>query len=245
MFNLTGKTVVVTGATGGIGLAISEVLHKSGATLIIVGTNDDKLDALKDKLGERVHSVKCNLTSESDLAGLISKSIELAGPIDGLVCNAGITKDNLSIRMSNSDFSDVIKVNLESTFSLNRDFLKHMIKNKKGRVINISSVVAFSGNAGQANYCASKAGMVGMSKSLAREVASRGVTVNCVAPGFIKTPMTEVLSEEQRTKISSSIPAGYLGEPNDIAYAVLYLLSDEARYINGQTLHINGGMLML
>ena len=245
MFKLDGKNIVVTGATGGLGLAITKVLYEQGANLLLTGTNKAKLDKLVSTLGERSHSSECNLSNIEEVEGLLDVAVSKLGSVDALICNAGITKDGLAIRMSNDDFAAVIKVNLESTFILNRNFIRHMMRNRKGRIVNISSVVAFNGNPGQANYCASKAGIVGMSKSLAREVASRGITINCIAPGFINTPMTNVLNDEQKKKIAANIPSGELGDPMDIAYASLYLVSDEARYVNGQTLHVNGGMLMV
>lgn len=245
LFNLEGKNIVITGATGGIGSAIAEAFHAQGANLLLTGTKEDKLDALVTQLGKRAHKFKCNLSNTDEVEGLIDEATRVFGTVDGLICNAGITKDGLAIRMSNSDFEDVIKVNLSSTFILNRNFIKHMMKNRKGRIVNISSIVAYSGNPGQANYCASKAGMIGMSKSLAKEVASRNVTINCIAPGFIKTPMTDVLNETQRKAIEANIPSGQIGDPADIAYAALYLMSDEAKYVTGQTIHVNGGMLMV
>jgi 3-oxoacyl-[acyl-carrier protein] reductase len=245
MFELAGKNIVVTGATGGLGAAITKVLHAQGANVLLTGTNNTKLDNLVSTLGERSCSCKCDLSNIEEVEGLLDIAIDKLGSVDVLICNAGITKDGLAIRMKNDDFESVMKVNLESTFILNRNFVRHMMKNRKGRIVNVSSVVAVSGNPGQANYCASKAGIIGMSKSLAREVASRGITINCIAPGFIKTPMTNVLNDEQKQKIAANIPSGELGDPTDIAYATLYLVSDEARYVNGQTLHVNGGMLMI
>ncbi len=245
MFNLQNKKIVITGATGGIGQAIAKTLHNQGATLVLTGTNEQKLQDLQSSFKDRVFIQKCNLSNRSEVENLLNISLEKLEKIDGLICNAGITKDGLAIRMNDNDFEEVMKVNLESTFILNRNFIRHMMRNKKGRIINISSVVAFSGNPGQTNYCASKAGMIGMSKSLAREVATRGITINCIAPGFIKTPMTDILNDSQKQKIMNSIPSGELGTPEDVAYATLYLVSDEAKYINGQTLHVNGGLLMV
>ena len=245
MFDLTGKTALVTGASGGIGAAIAEGLHAQGATLILSGTREPALQELAAKLEERVHYVRCNLSDRAETENLLEEAEKIGGTIDILVCNAGITKDNLSLRMKNEDFEEVININLFSTFLLNRAAIKRMMKRRYGRIINISSVVAITGNPGQANYSASKAGMIAMSKSLAAEVASRGITINCVAPGFIETAMTEVLSEEQKTKLTHAIPNGKMGQPQDIAAAVNFLASEEAAYITGQTLHVNGGMLMV
>ena len=245
MFSLNGKTALVTGATGGIGQEIARVLHKAGATIVISGTKEEKLKNLKDELGERVFIAPCNLVDPESVKQLIPTALGSLQHLDILVCNAGVTKDTLAMRMSDQDFDDVLNVNLKSTFLLNRDAIKHMIKNKSGRIINISSIVACTGNPGQANYSASKAGMIGMSKSLAREVATRGITINCIAPGFIETPMTDVLTEDQKNMIKKNIPSQELGTPADIAYAALYLASNESRYVTGQTLHVNGGMCMV
>lgn len=246
MFDLSGKNIVITGATGGIGKAICTALHKQGANLLITGTNHERLTSFASTFSERISVQQCNLSSQEDVSALIPKAVEVLGRVDALICNAGITKDGLAMRMSDDDFSEVIKINLESTFSLNRDAVKHMIKTKTaGRIVNISSVVAFSGNIGQANYAASKAGMVAMSKSIAKETASRGITINCVAPGFIETAMTDKIPENYKSKILETIPAGKMGEPKDVASAVLYLVADESKYFTGQTLHVNGGMLMV
>lgn len=245
MFDLTGKTALITGASGGIGAAIAVSLHAQGATVILSGTREQALQELASTLSGRVHYLRCNLADTHETEGLLDQAEALAGNIDILVCNAGITKDNLSLRMKNEDFQDVININLFSTFILNRAAIKRMMKKRSGRIINISSVVAVTGNPGQANYTASKAGMIAMSKSLAAEVASRGITINCVAPGFIETAMTEVLAEEHKEKLTKSIPAGKMGQPHDIANAVTFLASDEAGYITGQTLHVNGGMVMV
>ncbi len=245
MFRLTGKTALVTGATGGIGKAISKNLIKQGATVILSGTREERLEELANEIGEGTKYVACNLSDESAVEALYDKAEEIAGgQIDILVCNAGITKDGLILRMKNQDFSDVIDVNLKSTFILNKNAIKKMMRKKYGRIINIASVVGVTGNPGQANYVASKAGMIGMTKSLAQEVASRGITINCVAPGFIESPMTDILNDQQRTAILSKIPAGKMGQADDIAKGVAFLASEEAAYITGNTLHINGGMFM-
>lgn len=245
MFDLTGKTALVTGASGGIGAAIAQQLHAQGATIILSGTREQALQDLAATFNGRVHYIRCNLADSHETESLLDQAETLAGNIDILVCNAGITKDNLALRMKTEDFEEVINVNLLSTFILNRAAIKRMMKKRWGRIINISSVVAISGNPGQANYTASKAGMIAMSKSLAAEVASRGITINCVAPGFIETAMTEVLPEAHKEKLTSAIPAGKMGQPQDIANAVNFLASEEAGYITGQTLHVNGGMVMV
>ncbi len=243
MFELKEKTALVTGASGGIGYAIAKSFVEQGANVVISGTRLERLEEIQKELGEeKCKYVKCNLSEESEVEALFDKAEEAFGGIDILVCNAGITKDNLALRIKNEDFDQVINVNLRSTFILNRNAIKKMIRRKYGRIINIASVVGFTGNPGQSNYVASKAGMVGMSKSFAQEVASRGITINCVAPGFIATPMTDILNEKQQEGILSSIPAGKMGNPTDIANGVVFLASEEASYITGQTLHINGGM---
>ncbi len=244
MFKLTGKNVLVTGATGGIGSAIAKVLAKQGARLVLSSTREEKLQELANEIGGDVKFLTCNLSDVTEVDALFDKAEELVGQIDILVCNAGITKDNLVLRMKNEDFDHVIDVNLKSTFILNRNAIKKMMRRKYGRIINITSVVGVTGNPGQANYVASKAGMIGMSKSLAQEVSSRGITINCVAPGFIKSPMTEVLTDQQRAAILHKIPAGEMGESTDIAKAVAFLASEDASYITGHTLHVNGGMFM-
>ncbi len=245
MFDLTGKNAIVTGASGGIGGAIARDLHASGATVTVSGTRVEALDALAADLGERCHVVACNLGDPDGPAALIETAAEKMGSVDILVNNAGLTRDGLAMRMKDEDWQQVIDVNLTATFRLSRACLKGMMKQRSGRIVNISSVVGTTGNAGQINYAASKAGMVGMSKSLAQEVASRGITVNCVAPGFIVTAMTDALSDDQKTSLLGGIPAGRLGAVEDISASVIYLCSDEASYVTGQTLHVNGGMAMI
>jgi 3-oxoacyl-[acyl-carrier protein] reductase len=245
MFKLTGKNALVTGATGGIGAAIANTLAKQGAKVILSSTKEEKLRELAVEIGGDVKYVACNLSDVAAVDALFDKAEELAGgQIDILVCNAGITKDNLILRMKNEDFEQVIDVNLKSTFMLNRNAVKKMMRRKYGRIINIASVVGVTGNPGQANYVASKAGMIGMTKSMAQEVASRGITLNCVAPGFITSPMTDILTEQQKETILAKIPAGHMGSADDIAKAVAFLASEDASYINGHTLHVNGGMFM-
>lgn len=244
MFDLTGKCALVTGATGGIGAAIAKTLHGAGATVVISGTRKEKLDELAQELKDRVHVHAANLTDRASVDAL-AKSAEGYGGIDILVNNAGVTRDNLAMRMKDEDWDSVIEVNLTSGFRLARALLRGMMKARSGRIINITSVVGTTGNPGQVNYCASKAGMVGMSKSLAQEVASRGITVNCIAPGFIVTPMTDALSDDQKAAITKNIPAGRLGEGQDIANAALFLASDASGYITGQTIHVNGGLAMI
>jgi len=245
MFNLQGKKALITGATGGIGGEIAKSLSAAGAVVAISGTREEKLQALATQIAGECHILPCNLSEVAEVEALIDKAEVLMGQVDILICNAGITKDSLVLRMKNEDWDDVLNVNLKSTFILNRNVIKKMIRRKWGRIINISSVVGVSGNPGQANYVASKAGMIGMSKSFALEVASRGITINCIAPGFIATNMTEVLTDAQKQGILSSIPSGKMGLPSDIASGTVFLASQEAGYITGQTLHINGGMLMI
>jgi 3-oxoacyl-[acyl-carrier protein] reductase len=248
MFDLTGKTALVTGATGGIGGAIAEALHAQGATVVLSGRQADKLEALKTKLGDRALIQPCDLANKEQVARLIDEAIKLVGGrLDILVNNAGLTRDNLFMVMKDEQWDEVIAVNLTSTFMLMRAASRHMMRSRSGygRIINISSVSGILGNPGQGNYAASKAGMIGMTKSLAREVASRGVTANCIAPGFIETPMTEALNEKQTAAIKEAIPAQVFGKPEDVAAAAVYLASTEARYMTGQTLHINGGMVMI
>ena len=245
MFDLTGKTALVTGATGGIGAAIAMALHKAGATVAISGTRANVLEQLKAQLGERVHVLPCNLSDSIDVEKLVPAAEAAMGALDILVNNAGITKDGLAMRMKDGDWAAVIDVNLTASFRLCRAAMRGMMKKRWGRIINITSVVGVTGNPGQANYVASKAGVIGLTKSLAQELASRNVTVNAVAPGFIATPMTDVLNDKQKEGILTRVPAGKLGSPEDIAAAVLYLASQEAGYVTGQTLHVNGGMAMI
>ncbi|MFG1397708.1 3-oxoacyl-[acyl-carrier-protein] reductase [Roseixanthobacter pseudopolyaromaticivorans] len=245
MFDLSGKTALVTGATGGIGGAIAKALHAQGATVAISGTRREVLDAFAAELKERVHVLPCNLGVTEDVEKLIPDAEAALGQLDILVNNAGITRDNIFMRLKDEDWDQVIAVNLTSTFRLSRAAVRSMMRRRSGRIISITSVVGVTGNAGQGNYAAAKAGMIGMSKSLAQEVASRGVTVNCVAPGFIATAMTDVLNEKQREGILKAVPAARLGSPEDIASACVYLASDEAGYVTGQTLHVNGGMAMI
>ncbi len=247
MFDLTGKTALVTGATGGIGGAIARALHERGATVALSGRQVDKLEALKAELKERAVVCPCDLGNKEQVGKLIDEAIAaLGGRLDILVNNAGLTKDNLFMVMKDDQWDQVIAVNLTSTFMLMRAATRHMLRSKTGygRIINISSVSGIIGNPGQGNYAASKAGMIGMTKSLAREVAARGITANCIAPGFIKTAMTGALNEKQTETIMSAIPAGTFGTPEDIAAAAIYLASTEGRYVTGQTLHVNGGMVM-
>ncbi|MBF0851546.1 3-oxoacyl-[acyl-carrier-protein] reductase [Gluconobacter sp. R75690] len=246
MFSLSGKTALVTGASGGIGAAIARQLHAQGATVVLSGTREAALQELADSLGERAHIAAANLSDPAEADGLVAKAEAVAGaPLDILVNNAGLTRDTLAIRMKDSDWSQVMSVDLESPFRLARAALKGMLRRRAGRIISIASVVGTTGNAGQANYAAAKAGIVGMSKSLAQEAGPRGVTVNVVAPGFIETPMTDVLPETVREKLVSSIPLGRMGNTGDVASAVVYLASDEAAWVTGTTLHVNGGMAMV
>ena len=247
MFSLSGKTALVTGATGGIGGAIARAFHAAGATIAISGRQADKLEALAAELKERVVVTPCDLAAKEQVAKLIDEAVKaLGGRLDILVNNAGLTRDNLFMVMKDDQWDEVIAVNLTSTFMLMRAATRHMLRSKTGygRIINISSVSGVLGNPGQGNYAASKAGMIGMTKSLAREVAPRGITANCIAPGFIKTAMTDVLKPEQVQAIMGAIPAQTFGTPEDIAASALYLASTEARYVTGQTLHVNGGMIM-
>ncbi|HJD66464.1 MAG TPA: 3-oxoacyl-ACP reductase FabG [Rickettsia endosymbiont of Bembidion nr. Transversale] len=241
MIDLSGQTALITGASGGIGGAIARQLHKLGSHVIISGSNEEKLKALGDDLKDNYTIKVCNLTNTEECSNLVAQIEKL----DILVCNAGITKDTLAIRMKNEDFNQVIDINLKANFILNREAIKKMMTNRYGRIINIASIVGVSGNPGQANYCASKAGLIGMTKSLAYEVATRGITVNAVAPGFIKSDMTDKLNDEQKEAITRKIPKGTYGMPEDIANAVAFLASNQSSYITGQTLHVNGGMLMV
>ena len=245
MFDLTGKKALVTGATGGLGGAIARMLHAAGAEVALSGTRENVLQELASDLGERTHVTPCNLSDADAVDALPKTASEAMGGLDILVANAGITRDQLLMRMKDEDWETVIKVNLEAYFRLSRACLRGMMKARWGRIIGITSVVGVTGNPGQTNYAASKAGMIGFSKSLAQEVASRGVTVNCVAPGFIASPMTDALTEDQKAAIINTIPSGQLGSGEDIAAAVAYLASAEAHYVTGQTLHVNGGMAMI
>ena len=246
MFDLKDRTALVTGATGGIGAAIAKALHGAGATVVLSGTRENVLEERVRELGgERVHAVPANLSDPESVAALVPAAEQALGRgVDILVNNAGITRDTLTMRMKPEQWQQVLDVNLTAAFRLSQAVLKGMMKARWGRIVNITSVVALTGNPGQANYAAAKAGMIGMSKSLAREVAARGITVNCIAPGFIETPMTDALNEKQREAILSQIPAGRLGSPEDVAAAALYLASDAAAYVTGQTLSVNGGMAM-
>jgi len=245
MFSLAGKTALITGASGGIGAAIAKALHDAGATIAISGTRLEVLEKVKAEVGEPVHILPCNLSKPEEVEKLIPSAEAALGSLDILINNAGITKDGLAMRMKDEDWQSVIDVNLTSNFRLSRAAMRSMMKKRWGRIINITSIVGVTGNPGQVNYVASKAGLIGMTKSLAQELASRNVTVNCVAPGFIATPMTDALNEKQKEAILGRIPAGRMGGPADIAAAVVYLASDEAAYVTGQTLHVNGGMVMV
>jgi 3-oxoacyl-[acyl-carrier protein] reductase len=243
MFELVGRTALVTGASGGIGEAIARRLHAQGAGVILAGRRREALDALAAALGERIRVEVAEL-ADADAAERLVGRAEAYGGLDVLINNAGLTRDNLALRMRDADWQTVLDVNLSAGFRLIRSALRGMMRRRWGRIVNITSIVALTGNPGQANYAAAKAGMIGMTKSLAAEVASRGITVNCVAPGFIQTPMTEALSEEQRTRLLERVPLGRLGSGADVAAAVGYLASEEAAYVTGQTLHVNGGMAM-
>ena len=242
---LAGKKALVTGASGGIGAAIVEVLVREGARVVISGTREEKLRPLSERYGEAVQAIPCALHDAAAVETLVPETLTALGGLDILVNNAGITRDGLAMRMKDEDWEAVIAVNLTAAFKLCRASLKTLLKQRSGRIITITSVVGTMGNPGQANYCAAKAGLVGMSKSLAAEVAQRGVTVNCVAPGFIQTPMTDALNEQQTERITANIPAACFGQPEDVAESVAFLASDRARYITGQTLHVNGGLLMV
>ena len=246
MFDLSGRVALITGATGGIGAEIAKSLHGQGAEVILTGTRQAVLDDLASSLGGRCHAMTANLSDRDDVAGLADRAAEAAGkPVEILVNNAGITRDGLMMRMKDEDWDTVMEVNLTSAMILSRAVLKGMMKNRWGRIIQMSSIVGYTGNPGQANYAASKAGMAGFTKALAAEVASRGITANLIAPGFISTPMTDALTDDQKTNLLSGVPAGRLGEASEIAAAVAYLASEEAGYLTGATLHINGGMAML
>ncbi|MEM8697400.1 MAG: 3-oxoacyl-ACP reductase FabG [Pseudomonadota bacterium] len=245
MFDLSGKTALVTGASGGIGSAIAKALAAQGAKVALSGTREEALKAVAAEIGSDPAILPCNLSDPDAVDALIPSAIEALGQLDILVNNAGVTRDNLAMRMKDEEWDQVIRVNLEAAFRLARASLRPMMKARGGRIISITSVVGATGNPGQANYAASKAGLVGMSKALAQEVASRGITVNCIAPGFIRSAMTDELPDAQKEALMTRIPAGKLGEGDDIAAAVAYLASDEAAYITGETLHVNGGMAML
>ena len=245
MFDLTGKCALVTGASGGLGAVIARDLHAQGATVALSGTREDALNVVAAQLKDRVHVPPCNLSDMEAVDGLIKQAEEAMGQVDILVNNAGLTRDGLAMRMKDEDWDLVMDVNLKAAFKLSRNALRGMMKRRFGRIIGITSIVGVTGNPGQMNYAASKAGMIGMSKSLAQEVATRGITVNCVAPGFIETAMTDALPDAQKEALLTAVPAGKLGDPADISAAVVYLSSDEAAYMTGQTLHVNGGMAMI
>lgn len=246
MFDLSNKTALVTGASGGIGGAIAKALHAQGARVVLSGTRADALDRLQAELGERASTAPCNLSVPAEVEELLKKAETAAGtPIDILVNNAGITRDNLFMRMKDEEWDQVIAVNLTAAFKLSRAALRNMMKKRWGRIVTITSVVGITGNPGQANYAAAKAGLIGLTKALAAEIASRNITVNCVAPGFIATAMTDALTQDQKAAILARIPAGRLGDSKDVAAAVVYLASEEAHYVTGQTLHVNGGMAMV
>jgi 3-oxoacyl-[acyl-carrier protein] reductase len=245
MFDLTGKTALVTGASGGIGAEIVRALHRQGAVVGVSGTRREALEALATELGERVFVLPADLADPEAAGALVAAGEAAMGRIDILVNNAGLTKDGLALRMSDADWAKVLDVDLAAPFRLSRAVLKFMLRRKAGRIINIGSVVGSTGNPGQANYAAAKAGLIGLTKSLAQEVASRGITVNLVAPGFIETPMTEVLSEAQKGALAEKIPLGRLGRPGDVAAAVVYLAAEEAGWVTGVTMHVNGGMAMV
>ena len=245
MFDLTGRCALVTGASGGIGTAAARSLHGAGATVCLSGTREGPLSALADKLGDRTHVLPCDLSDANAVNALPKRAAAAMGTIDILVNNAGVTRDNLFMRMSEEEWAQVIEVNLTAAFRLSKGVLRGMMKARWGRIVNVSSVVGITGNAGQGNYAASKAGLIGMSKSLAYEVASRGITVNAIAPGFIATAMTSKLSDDQKVKIDGQIPAGRMGTPEEVSAAVLYLASSEAAYVTGSVLHVNGGLAMV
>ena len=244
MFNLEGKKALITGASGGIGKEIAKVLIEHNAEVCISGRNYEELNALKKSLGMKCHVVTCDLSKKDEIIELIKKADEFMGHIDILVNNAGITKDNIFLRMSENEWEDVLNVNLNSTFNILKLITKGMVKRKYGRIINISSVVGVTGGAGQVNYSASKAGLIGLTKSLSQEIATRNITVNCIAPGFIETPMTEKLDDKRKDAILNSIPMNRIGKPKDLSSAIIFLASKESSYITGQTLHINGGLYM-
>ena len=244
MFDLSGRTALVTGASGGIGEAIARQLHAQGATLVLAGRRSEALAALAEALGERARVEVAELSDPQAAEQLIAAAADGGGP-DVLINNAGLTRDNLAVRMKDEDWQTVLEVNLTAVFRLTRAALRGMMRRRWGRIVNVTSIVALTGNPGQVNYAAAKAGMIGMTKSLAAEVATRGITVNCVAPGFIETPMTAALSQDQRRRLLERVPVGRLGTPDDVAAAIGYLASQEAAYVTGQTLHVNGGMAMI
>lgn len=243
-FSLANKKALITGASGGIGSSVAKSFKEAGAQLAVSGSNEEKLKGFAAELGEGVVPIACNLSDLASVDALIKNAEEKLGGLDILVCNAGVTKDNLALRMKDEEWQQVIDINLTASFRLARAAIKGMLKRRAGRIIFVTSVVGWTGNPGQANYCASKAGLTGMAKSLAQEVASRGITINCIAPGFIATKMTDALNEEQKGRINQNIPLGRMGNADEIAAGALYLASDAASYITGQTLHINGGMFM-
>ncbi|MCK5374065.1 MAG: 3-oxoacyl-[acyl-carrier-protein] reductase [Alphaproteobacteria bacterium] len=245
MFKFEGKCALVTGATGGIGGDIARALHRQGAVIALSGRNEEKLEALAKELGDNVHILPADLSSEEGIKDLVKRADNAMGQIDILVNNAGLTRDGLSMRMSAADWQTVLDVNMTATFKLAQAVQRGMMKRRFGRIINIASIVGVTGNPGQCNYVASKAGMIGWSKAMAAEVASRGITVNCIAPGFIDTAMTEALTDDQKAKINATIPARKMGSGEDIAAAAVFLASEEAAYITGQTIHVNGGMAMI
>ena len=245
MFDLTGKTALVTGASGGIGGAIAAALHRQGAIVALSGTRHEALEQLASSLGERSHVLPANLSDPEAVEQLAKDAETTLGSLDILVNNAGLTRDGLAMRMKDEEWSAVLDVNLTAAFRLSRAALRGMMRRRFGRIVNITSIVGVTGNAGQANYAASKAGLIGMSKSMAQEVASRGITINCIAPGFIVSAMTDILSDEQKARLLGNIPAGRMGESEEIAAAAVYLASAEAAYVTGQTLHVNGGMAMI
>ena len=245
MFDLNGKTALVTGATGGIGGAIARALHAQGATVALSGTREEALAQIASELGERTYVIPANLSNKEDVEGLVPKAEEAMGKLDILVANAGITRDNLMVQLSDEAWDEVIAVNLTATFRLSRAAVKTMMRRRFGRVIAVTSIVGVTGNPGQTNYASAKAGIIGLMKSLAQEYARRGVTANCIAPGFIATPMTDKLNEKQREAILTRVPVGKLGSGEDIAAAAVYLASNEGAYVTGQTLHVNGGMVMI
>ncbi|AAW70899.1 3-oxoacyl-[acyl-carrier-protein] reductase [Wolbachia endosymbiont of Brugia malayi] len=244
MFRLEGRKFLVTGASGGIGQAIVKTMHKAGAILCVSGTKKETLEGVAKLYEKNIYILPCNLLNTEEVNQLINRASKLMGGLDGLVCNAGVTQDSLLLRMTDEAWQKVVDINLSSTFKLNREAYKKLTKNNWGRIINISSIIGLTGNAGQANYAASKAGIIAMSKSIAKEVASRNITVNCIAPGFMDTKMTKILTEEQKKKILDNIPMKRMGTGEEIAAGVLFLASDEAKYITGHVLNINGGLFM-